>query len=115
MNWLGRLSRDSGQTRVPVPPHMITGRILLINSPRSPAPARPTARASSYRIARLRQWPDVQTFAAARPARIAGVRRFFRSVRLTCYQPGRHRLDTLPNAALILAVVVIAAAVDMIS
>ena len=30
MNCLGRLSRDSGQTRVPEPPHMITGRILLI-------------------------------------------------------------------------------------
>src|ERR1700732_3756688 len=28
MNCFGRLSRDSGQTRVPVPPHMMTGRIF---------------------------------------------------------------------------------------
>ncbi len=34
MNCLGRLSRDSGQTRVPEPPHIITGWILLIDSPR---------------------------------------------------------------------------------
>jgi hypothetical protein len=30
MNCLGRLSRDSGQTRVPEPPHMIIGSIFLI-------------------------------------------------------------------------------------
>ena len=33
MNCLGRLSRDSGQTRVPEPPHMMTGWILIVNSP----------------------------------------------------------------------------------
>src|SRR5208337_273286 len=32
MNCLGRLSRDSGQTRVPEPPHIITGRIFVIAS-----------------------------------------------------------------------------------
>jgi hypothetical protein len=30
MNCLGRLSRDSGHMREPDPPHMITGRILVI-------------------------------------------------------------------------------------
>jgi hypothetical protein len=30
MNCLGSVSRDSGQTRVPEPPHMMTGRIFLI-------------------------------------------------------------------------------------
>src|SRR5271170_2536060 len=34
MNCLGRLSRDSGQTRIPEPPHIITGWILLIDSSR---------------------------------------------------------------------------------
>src|SRR5271166_1284431 len=33
MNCFGRLSRDSGQTRVPEPPHMITGWILAIETP----------------------------------------------------------------------------------
>src|SRR5271170_7415300 len=33
MNCLGRLSRDSGHMREPDPPHMITGRILVILSP----------------------------------------------------------------------------------
>jgi hypothetical protein len=28
MNCFGRVSRDSGQTRVPAPPHMITGNIF---------------------------------------------------------------------------------------
>src|ERR1700730_18865940 len=31
MNCFGRLSRDSGQTRVPAPPHMMTGRILTFS------------------------------------------------------------------------------------
>src|ERR1700730_17021097 len=31
MNCFGRLSRDSGQTRVPVPPHMMTGRIFTFS------------------------------------------------------------------------------------
>src|SRR5271165_906302 len=43
MNCLGRLSRDSGQTRVPEPPHMITGWILLIDLPRI-SPAGPPGR-----------------------------------------------------------------------
>jgi hypothetical protein len=29
MNCFGMLSRDSGQTRVPAPPHMMTGRTFL--------------------------------------------------------------------------------------
>src|SRR5271165_3198883 len=33
MNCFGRLSRDSGHTRVPEPPHIITGWILFINWP----------------------------------------------------------------------------------
>src|SRR5271165_6992444 len=41
MNCLGRLSRDSGQTRVPEPPHMITGWILLIDFYASPQAASP--------------------------------------------------------------------------
>src|SRR5271165_2636290 len=45
MNCLGRLSRDSGQTRVPEPPHMITGWILLIDSLRI-CPAGPPGPAS---------------------------------------------------------------------
>jgi hypothetical protein len=32
MNCLGKLSRDSGHMRVPDPPHMITGKILVIIS-----------------------------------------------------------------------------------
>ena len=35
MNCLGRLSRNSGHMRVPEPPHMITGRILVIGLSRS--------------------------------------------------------------------------------
>src|SRR3977135_895993 len=33
MNCFGRLSRDSGQTRVPAPPHMMTGRIFIFPVP----------------------------------------------------------------------------------
>src|ERR1700722_19145062 len=38
MNCLGRLSRDSGHMRVPDPPHMITGMILVMHSSCLPAP-----------------------------------------------------------------------------
>src|SRR6516164_8469563 len=39
MNCLGKLSRDSGHTRVPEPPHIITGRILAINPSPSCCPS----------------------------------------------------------------------------
>jgi hypothetical protein len=42
MNCLGRLLRYSGQTRVPEPPHMITGRILVISARVSLASLAPT-------------------------------------------------------------------------
>ena len=45
MNCLGRLSRDSGHMRVPDPPHMITGRILVIGSPHGSAAFRTAGRA----------------------------------------------------------------------
>jgi hypothetical protein len=32
MNCFGSVSRDSGHTRVPAPPHMITGNIFTIES-----------------------------------------------------------------------------------
>ena len=34
MNCLGMVSRDSGHTRVPAPPHMITGIIFFIETPK---------------------------------------------------------------------------------
>ncbi len=34
MNCFGMVSREAGQTRVPAPPHMITGMILFICSPK---------------------------------------------------------------------------------
>jgi hypothetical protein len=37
MNCFGRVSRDSGHTRVPAPPHMITGNIFKTD------PVAPTA------------------------------------------------------------------------
>ena len=50
MNCLGMVSRDSGQTRVPAPPHMMTGRIFLaiFTSPSLAA----SRRASALRAAR---------------------------------------------------------------
>jgi len=33
MNCFGRLSRDAGQTRVPEPPHIMTGRIFTFLAP----------------------------------------------------------------------------------
>jgi hypothetical protein len=33
MNCFGMVSREAGQTRVPAPPHMMTGIILLIRPP----------------------------------------------------------------------------------
>ena len=34
MNCFGMVSREAGQTRVPAPPHMITGMIFLIETPK---------------------------------------------------------------------------------
>ena len=45
MNCLGKLSRDSGHMRVPDPPHMITGVILVMQSSYSPAPTTIDSRA----------------------------------------------------------------------
>src|SRR3954447_326970 len=36
MNCFGKLSRDDGQSRVPAPPHMMTGVMRLIISTREP-------------------------------------------------------------------------------
>jgi hypothetical protein len=43
MNCLGKLYRDSGHMRVPDPPHMITGKILVIKCPRVPGIVSPKA------------------------------------------------------------------------
>jgi hypothetical protein len=39
MNCLGKVSRDSGHTRVPAPPHMVTGKIFTAD-PAAPAVSR---------------------------------------------------------------------------
>ena len=43
MNCLGSVSRDSGHTRVPDPPHIITGKIFFISPSQHSARARPRA------------------------------------------------------------------------
>src|SRR5215212_9878561 len=51
MNCFGKLSRDDGQSRVPAPPHMMTGVMRLIISTREP-PDHSTGRVRASRIPR---------------------------------------------------------------
>jgi hypothetical protein len=75
MNCLGKLSRDSGHMRVPDPPHMITGMILVMHSPGWRAPFAIASRALFFcNNARDKAMPDAlgqtnapQAAAAIRP------------------------------------------------
>src|SRR5215218_4013925 len=51
MNCFGKLSRDDGQSRVPAPPHMMTGVMRLIISTREPT-GHSTGRVRASRIPR---------------------------------------------------------------
>src|SRR5215207_10245357 len=57
MNCFGKLSRDEGQSRVPAPPHMITGVMRLIISTREP---------TGHSTGRVRARPDSEEAAKRR-------------------------------------------------